>query len=375
MAKSIESENRMLQLLIETYNYDPKLISNEKIENFFTKNRQDIGYHDFIAIRDYFLIKLRVPRKSFVKIEKWFTDKSTSINVLSGNEPSIQPGSWPRFYNPFKNALHLKRYSRKTIQIYCGCLRAVNNWCVSKKRRLIDEATGNDLYEFFLFLTNTKNASTSSIRLHRFAISYYFNNMLKKDVDLSYVEGLRSSKHLPTVLSRDDIRLVLDAINNIKHRTMIALMYSSGLRLSELISLKVGDINLKDMSIHVKEGKGKKDRVTIFSEKIKDDVGRFMQGKDPGAYLFLSTGRDANGKFHKLSGRTVQKVLESALKRAGINKKATPHDLRHSFATHLLENGISLRHIQQLLGHKNISTTTIYTKVTNPQIKGIKSPL
>jgi integrase/recombinase XerD len=377
MEKIIETANKMLRLLIETYKHksDPMFISNNEILDFFIKNDQKICYQDFVVIREFFLTQLGVPRQSFREIEKWFDGKANNTNITVKNGNFVRQGAWPRYYDAFKNALRLKRYSRKTIQIYCGCLKGANEWFVSEKNKLIDSMTGNDLYEFFLFLTDIKNASLSTMRCYRFAIAYYFKNTHNKDIDLSYVEGLRGSKHLPTVLSREEIRLILDAINNIKHRTMIALMYSSGLRLSELLSLKVGDIDINDMNIHVKEGKGRKDRITIFSEKIREDVNRFMHGKGPDEYLFLSTGKDARGNFHSLSGRTLQKVLESALKRAGINKKATPHDLRHSFATHLLENGISLRHIQQLLGHKNISTTSIYTKVTNPQLKGIKSPL
>ncbi|MBN1497884.1 MAG: tyrosine-type recombinase/integrase [Spirochaetes bacterium] len=271
--------------------------------------------------------------------------------------------------------MRLKRYSQKTIKIYLAALMAVNHWCVEHKKALIDDVDGNLLRGFFKYLTDEKQASLSTMRIHRFAVSYYFNHILNRDIDLSYVEGLRDSKHLPVVLSRDEIQRILGAIDNLKHRTMLALIYSSGLRLSELVTLKVKDVNIGELTIHVREGKGRKDRITIFSEKIRDDVERFMTGKLPVDYLFLSTIKDDRGRYRRLSGRTVQKVLEKALKRAGINRKATPHDLRHSFATHLLESGVSMRHIQMLLGHKNISTTTIYAKVSNPQLKGIRSPL
>ncbi|HOD15489.1 MAG TPA: tyrosine-type recombinase/integrase [Spirochaetota bacterium] len=278
-------------------------------------------------------------------------------------------------YNECRDAMRLKRYSPKTIKIYLTALCAVNDWCLDNKHALLDDLDGNDLRGFFRYLTEEKKASLSTMRIHRFAVSYYFRQILKKDIDLAYVEGLRDSKHLPVVLSRDEVQRILGVIDNLKHRTMLALIYSSGLRLSELITLKVKDINLDELTIHVREGKGRKDRITIFSEKIKDDVGRFMKNKQLDEYLFLSAVTDDHGKHRRLSGRTVQKVLENAQKRAGITKKATPHDLRHSFATHLLENGVAISHIQKLLGHKNISTTTIYTRVSNPQLKGIRSPL
>jgi len=367
----------MLELLLKTYSYrrNPKFISNDEIFDFFIKNRNKIEYQDFTEIRSYFSNKLGVYRNVFAIIAEWFKKPcgSESISVIDGSYKEKR--TYPRLYNECKDAMRLKRYSQKTIKIYLAALMAVNHWCVEHKQVLIDDVDGNMLRGFFKYLTDVKKASLSTMRIHRFAVSYYFNHILNRDIDLSYVEGLRDSKHLPVVLSRDEIQRILGAIDNLKHRTMLALIYSSGLRLSELVTLKVKDVNIGELTIHVREGKGRKDRITIFSEKIRYDVERFMMGKQPVDYLFLSTIKDDRGRYRRLSGRTVQKVLEKALKRAGINRKATPHDLRHSFATHLLESGVSIRHIQMLLGHKNISTTTIYAKVSNPQLKGIRSPL
>ena len=367
----------MLQLLIDTYKYknDPKFISNDEILKFFNSYRKKLLYQDFVEIRNYFLNTLGVPRKSLTEIETWYLGSPESSTGFTCHGELTVPRAYPRLYDAYKNALKLKRYSQKTVVLYCGALTAANDWCVRNKKKLIDDINAPELYDFFLYLTNEKKSSLSTMRIHRFAISYYFKRILNIEIDVSYVEGLKDSKHLPVVLSRDEIRSLIETINNLKHRTIIALMYSSGLRLSELLNLRVRDISLNELTIHVREGKGRKDRITIFSEKLKDDLNRFMRGKEPVEYLFLSSFKDDSGKYRRLSGRTVQKLLETALKRAGINKKASPHDLRHSFATHLLENGISLRHIQQLLGHKNISTTTIYTKVYSPSLKGIKSPL
>jgi site-specific recombinase XerD len=217
--------------------------------------------------------------------------------------------------------------------------------------------------------------STSYVRIHRFALQYYFMKVLGGVIDLSFVEGLRGSSHIPTILARDEISRMLSAINNLKHRTIIALMYSSGLRLSELLELRVGDIDLAGLTVHVREGKGRKDRITIFSGKIREDLSSIMGDRPGGDFVFTSSQRDGRGVYPRLSGRTVQAVFARALVRAGVRKKASPHDLRHSFATHLLENGISIRHIQMLLGHKNIATTTVYTRVAQPSLKGIRSPL
>lgn len=369
--------NKILAKLINTYHFkrDPVFISNNDIFNFFIKNSAIITYNDFLEIKKYFTDFLGAHRRCFTEIEKWYngSDKDTKVSVIDGS--FVVPRPRPRMLKEFIEFLRMKRYSPKTFELYVHALKAVNDWCVSNRGNIIDDVTGGEIYEYFKYLINDKKVSSSTIRIHRFAVACYFTKVLNIEIDLTYAEGLKDSKNLPVILSREEIQQVLDAIHNLKHRTMLALMYSSGLRLSELVSLRVRDINMGELTIHIKEGKGRKDRITVFSDKIRGEIARFMQGKEPGDYLFQSSMGDGRGGHRHLSGRTVQKVLENALKRAGINKKATPHDLRHSFATHLLENGISLRHIQHLLGHKNISTTTIYTSVSNPHIKGIKSPL
>jgi len=367
----------MLDLLLQTYAYkkDPKYISNNDILDFFKQYRDVINYEDFISIRNYFTLKLSVSRYAFTIIEKeYFTQPSENFHPVSHTIIPVQDGL-PGHYHEFEDCLKLKKYSPRTIKIYLGTLKLVNQWSCERKEKNADDLNEIDIFDFFKYLVNVKKASGPTIRLYRFSLNFYFSIILKKKIDFSFMSGLRSSKHLPVILTREEIQRLLDSINNLKHRTMIALMYSSGLRLSELLSLRVRDIDLVNLVIHVKQGKGKKDRITIFSAKIAAEVKRFMVGKSSAEYLFVASGKDRQGRQHPLSGRTVQKVLETALKRAGIAKAATPHDLRHSFATHLLENGISLRHIQELLGHKNISTTTIYTKVCNPHLRGIRSPL
>lgn len=179
----------------------------------------------------------------------------------------------------------------------------------------------------------------------------------------------KRSKKLPIVLSREEIKSVIDAIRNPKHKLIISLAYGAGLRISEVVNFKVKDINLEELTIHLKNAKGKKDRITIFPEKIKNDLQGLIAGKNLNDYLFESE------RGGKLTERTAQKVFENALREAGIKKDATFHSLRHSFATHLLENGVDVRYVQELLGHQNVRTTQIYTQVTNPKLKNIKSPL
>ena len=179
----------------------------------------------------------------------------------------------------------------------------------------------------------------------------------------------KRSKKLPIVLSREEINKIIEVLPNKKHKLLISLAYGAGLRVSEVINLKVKDINPEELTIHLKDAKGKKDRITIFPEKIKFDIINIMDGKDKNNFIFESE------RGGKLTERTAQKVFENALKKSGIQKDATFHSLRHSFATHLLENGVDVRYVQELLGHQNIRTTQLYTRVTNPSIKKIKSPL
>jgi len=149
----------------------------------------------------------------------------------------------------------------------------------------------------------------------------------------------------------------------------MALAYGAGLRVSEVINLAVKDVDVKELTVIITEGKGGKERISILPEKLKDDLINIMTGKTGNQYLFESE------RGGKLSSRTAQTVFARSLKLAGIKKQATFHSLRHSFATHLLENGVDVRYIQKLLGHASITTTALYTKVTNPQLLNIVSPL
>ncbi len=171
------------------------------------------------------------------------------------------------------------------------------------------------------------------------------------------------------MLSRQEIEKIINTITNPKHKLIIALAYGCGLRVSEVVNLKVKDINLNEFTVHLKGAKGNKDRITILPEKFKADIINNLANKTGNEYFFIS---QMGGK---LSERTAQIIFEKSLKMANIQKEATFHSLRHSFATHLLENGVDVRYVQELLGHANIKTTQIYTKVTNPSLKKIKSPL
>jgi len=171
------------------------------------------------------------------------------------------------------------------------------------------------------------------------------------------------------ILSREEINKMIDLTRNFKHRLLLALAYAAGLRVSEIVCLRAQDIDLKGLTLTVRQGKGKKDRLTVISAALLPELQQIMAGKGGDNYVFESE------RGGRLTEATAQKVFYQALRRASINKPATFHSLRHSFATHLLENGVDVRYVQELLGHANIRTTQIYTHVTNPSLKNIKSPL
>ena len=171
------------------------------------------------------------------------------------------------------------------------------------------------------------------------------------------------------MLSRSEIEKILEATENTKHKLLLSLAYGAGLRVSEAISLKAQDIDFHELTIHIKQAKGKKDRISVFPEKLSADIQNLIAGKEKNDFVFSSE------RGGKLTTRTAQKVFENSFKKSGVKKDATFHSLRHSFATHLLENGVDVRYVQELLGHQNIRTTQLYTQVTNPKLKNVKSPL
>jgi site-specific recombinase XerD len=256
----------------------------------------------------------------------------------------------PNWKNKLISALKLRGYSRKTISSYA--------YWVSKFKK-----SGKE-FEPFLISLSDKGLSSSSIRQAGFAVKFYLNLLNKKTSD---IPNYKRDKKLPVVLSKKEINNMILANNNFKHRIIIQIMYGAGLRLSEAINLKWKDIDLQRNLIHIKSAKGRKDRIVMLSPKLKKNLIKLSLNKD--GLVF------SNNRNKKYNPRTIQAIISRSAKLAGIKKKVTPHTLRHSFATHLLENGIDIRYIRDLLGHSNVRTTMIYTHVSNKNISRIKSPL
>jgi len=190
-----------------------------------------------------------------------------------------------------------------------------------------------------------------------------------KELDPEIIRRPRNAKPLPQVLSKEDVKAILEAHKNIKHRTMLSLLYACGLRRSELLNLKPQDIDARRRMLRVNRGKGAKDRLIPISERVLELLEAYYRCEKPVTYVF--EGQCAGKKY---SARSFQQVLKDALEKAKIDKPVTLHWLRHSYATHLLEGGTGLRFIQELLGHKSSKTTEIYTHVSQKSLQRIRSP-
>lgn len=259
--------------------------------------------------------------------------------------------------------LIIRNYSPRTRQSYTHCLRTFLSY-VSENGERMDE----DCVKKFLLFLEKRGASPQTRNMHLSAIKYYYRHVVRSGARIA-IPTAKKRAALPAVLSRDEIRQMLAATTNSKHRLLLALAYAAGLRVSEIVTLRVGDCDLPELTVHIKQAKGQKDRISIMPETLREELSRLMAGKGGDAPVFASARGGA------LTTRTAQKIFEHALAKTGIRKPATFHSLRHSFATHLLENGVDVRFVQELLGHQNIRTTQRYTRVTNPMLKRIKSPL
>jgi site-specific recombinase XerD len=224
-------------------------------------------------------------------------------------------------------------------------------------------ASGKTPREFLLSYT-TKSKST--MRSAYFALKFFYENVL----NIMFEEKLplaKKSLKLPLVLSKEEVNKIIESTNNMKHKFVIMFLYYAGLRLDEAINIKWQDIDFDRETIHLKTAKGDKERVIFLHKKLRKMLEIYGTKKE--GLVFVS---QRNGKYNK---RTIQQIIKSASKKAGIKKNVTPHTLRHSFATHLLESGADIRYIQQLLGHKDLKTTQIYTHVANKDIKKLANLL
>jgi len=235
--------------------------------------------------------------------------------------------------------------------------------------RQLDFITTQEINKYILQLIRTRGISNSQQNQRINAIKFYYEKVLGRKRMYYDVNRPKKEKRLPGILTVEEVELLLKHCNNLKHKCILMTLYSGGLRRSELINLKISDIDSQRMLIRITNSKGNKDRYTLLSEKLLKLLRDYYKFCKPEYWLFEGQG---GGQY---SATSIAKIMQKALKKAQISRHATPHTLRHSFATHLLEQGINLLYIKELMGHSSVKTTEIYTHVSSKQLCKIKNPL
>jgi len=264
----------------------------------------------------------------------------------------------------FKKWLFQKRFSENTVNTYVDVTTTYIKYVLLKNAEIFSTKIVEAFSYDYIFIPN-KSISYQNQFISGIKKFFEYKGYSYEEIQ---IERPRKEKKLPIVLSGSEIKSLFNTLTNLKHKALLCLLYSAGLRIGEAINLEINDIDSKRMLIHIKQAKGKKDRYTLLSPVFVKILREYYIAYKPEKYLFEGQ------KGGKYSNTSAQKVLKNALFKAGIRKKATLHSLRHSFATHLLEKGTDVRYIQELLGHSSPKTTMIYTHVTEPSLKNIKNP-
>ncbi len=266
----------------------------------------------------------------------------------------------------YKKYLLAKRYAPSTIKTYSEALSVFFRFFPDKP---IDEIDNNDLIHFSnAYILKNQFSQTYQNQVVN-AIKLFYRKIQNKKLDPEIIERPRAEKRLPNVLSKEEVKAILGALDNLKHRTMLCLIYACGLRRGELLKLKIADIDSKRGVIFIHQSKGKKDRLVPVSEKTIEMLRTYYVKYRPQHYLF--EGQEPGTPY---SEKSIESVMKMAREKSGIKKDVTLHWLRHCYATHLMENGTDVRIIQELLGHKSSKTTEIYTHVSTRSLQQVRSP-
>lgn len=279
-------------------------------------------------------------------------------------KPQLKPDV--KIPEAYINLLIQKRYSLNTQKIY---LSYFSDFMRHFNHSKLERVSKEEINTYILMLIKTHNISSSQQNQRINAIKFYYEKVLGNPKTTYDIERPRKEHKLPEVLSENEILQIFKATTNIKHKTILSCLYSAGLRRSELLNLRKEDIIFDKNMIIVRAGKGKKDRITTLSKALSIVLKKYINLYKPNYWLFEGPNRK------QYSAGSVAKILKSAAEKTGIDRNVTPHMLRHSFATHLLEQGVDLRYIQSLLGHSSSKTTEIYTHVSTRSLANIESPL
>ncbi|MEK6760887.1 MAG: site-specific tyrosine recombinase/integron integrase [Nanoarchaeota archaeon] len=268
-----------------------------------------------------------------------------------------------QFLEKLRVELKISKNSEHTLRNYIHA----NTILLDFSKKSPEEVNEDDV-KLFISENLSDNAS-SSIILFLSAIKYAYLGLLGRDITIK-IKRPKREKKIPTVLTKEEIKKLLDSLESRKSKLMVSLIYASGMRVSEILGLKIDDLDLEEKTGQIRQAKGKKDRIFNIPSFLIADLRKQIKKQKESQQIFLFTGPKG-----KMTSRNIQKIVSEAAKRLGIKKDVHVHTLRHSFATHLLENNVDIRKIQELLGHADLSTTQIYTHVSQQELKKIKSPL
>lgn len=313
--------------------------------NYFFETFKDLVYIDYSALKTNAITKS--PELPAPKAKKTVTE-----NVVV-----------PEAY---LNLLEQKRYSANTIKLYLHYFQQFLNYFANSD--LLD-VKKDEINAYILNLIRKHKISPSQQNQRINAIKFYYEKVLGHEKEFYNIERPRQETKLPKVINESEILAILSALDNYKHKTILSTIYSAGLRRSELINLRKQDIDFERKTIFIRGAKGKKDRISILSEANAKMLMIYMNKYHPNYWMFESQDRK------QYSSSSISRILNNAANKAGITKHITPHMLRHSFATHLLEQGVDIRYIQSLLGHESTKTTEIYTHVSKKSLANIENPL
>ena len=304
--------------------------------------------------------------KAIEKIRKVFSDQTLVLDPIYMSSIERMCYNQSELLKYFDNELKLRGYSPLTRKNYRNQLIQFRSFI----DKLLINVKEEEIRNYLLFLLERKCVSKSYLNQAISTIKFLYTYVLKTPMLISEIPRPRREKKMPVVLGREEVLRLIGVIRNPKHALLIMLTYSAGLRVSEIVSLKPEDIDMERGMIHIRSAKGSKDRYTTLSAYAMEALKNYYRVYKPKVWVFPNYHEEEH-----LTTRTAEKILEKASENAGINKHISIHSLRHSFATHLLEDGTDLRYVQELLGHSSPNTTMIYTHVTKTDLKRIRSPL
>jgi integrase/recombinase XerD len=264
------------------------------------------------------------------------------------------------FLKNLETEIKIAKLSPYTIRNYLD----FNKKLLEHTNKNPDEITQQDIKNFLADKMNDRASSSTIVFLS--SVKFAYTALLNKDPTAG-IKRPKSEKKIPEVLTKEEVIRLINSSSTKKSRLILQLLYSSGLRVSEIVNLRNQDLNLNENTGWVRAGKGKKDRMFFISKKLSKKLEKYIEKRKDWNYVF--------SQKNSLTTRNIQKIVQKAAAKAGINKSVHPHTLRHSHATHLMDAGVDIRKIQQILGHASISTTQIYTHISNEQLKSIKNPL